>query len=147
MIYENTPRGLRNNNPLNIRHSRDRWQGARGEQTDKSFVQFCSMSYGYRAAWRVLASYRKRFEEEGKPLTPRNIIRRWAPPSENDPEAYLRTVCRLTGLGGNERLEWETLCGRERMVRLLMGMTCVECGISMAQVDEPSILRGYEMAF
>ena len=28
-------RGLRNNNPLNIRHSKDRWQGARKEQTDK----------------------------------------------------------------------------------------------------------------
>lgn len=117
------------------------------EQTDKSFVQFTSMSYGYRAAWRVLASYKERFGMQGIPLTPRNIIRRWAPPSENNPDAYLRTVCRLTGLGGNERMEWETLDGRERVVRLLKGMTCVECGISMAQVDEPSIVMGYEMAF
>ena len=29
-------RGIRNNNPLNIRHSTDRWQGASEEQTDKS---------------------------------------------------------------------------------------------------------------
>ena len=50
-------RGIRNNNPLNIRHSADRWQGAREEQTDKSFVQFTTMAYGYRAAWKVLESY------------------------------------------------------------------------------------------
>ena len=38
-------RGLRNNNPLNIRHSADRWRGVRKEQTDPSFVQFESMAY------------------------------------------------------------------------------------------------------
>ena len=48
------PRGLRNNNPLNIRHSASRWQGARVEQTDKAFVQFTSLAMGYRAAWRIL---------------------------------------------------------------------------------------------
>ena len=44
-------RGIRNNNPLNIRHSSDRWEGAREEQTDSAFVQFQTMAYGYRAAW------------------------------------------------------------------------------------------------
>lgn len=147
MIQENTSRGLHNNNPLNIRHSTDRWRGARAGQTDSEFVQFTSMAYGYRAAWRVLTSYRERFAKEGQPLTPRNIIRRWAPPSENNSDAYLRTVCRFTGLGGNERLEWQTARGRQRMVLLLKGMTCVECGIGMEDADEPAILRGYEMAF
>lgn len=33
-------RGIRNNNPLNIRRSADHWQGMRDEQTDPSFVQF-----------------------------------------------------------------------------------------------------------
>ena len=46
----NLSRGLRNNNPLNIRHSADKWEGTRIVQTDKSFVQFTSMAYGYRAA-------------------------------------------------------------------------------------------------
>ena len=98
------PRGLRNNNPLNIRHSASRWQGARVEQTDKSFVQFTSMTMGYRAAWRILETYYKRFEAQHKPFTPRNIILRWAPPNENDSEAYLRRVCQLTNLAGNEAL-------------------------------------------
>ena len=55
------PRGLRNNNPLNIRRSADRWEGARVEQTDPAFVQFENMSYGYRAAWKTLESYWKHF--------------------------------------------------------------------------------------
>ena len=68
-------RGIRNNNPLNIRHSADRWQGVRQEQTDKSFVQFKSMAYGYRAAWKTLQSYYNRFRAQGKEFTVRNIIR------------------------------------------------------------------------
>ena len=99
------PRGLRNNNPLNIRHSASRWQGVRAEQTDKSFVQFTSMAMGYRAAWRILEAYYKHFETEHRPFTPRNIIYRWAPPEENDSEAYLRSICRLTSLAGNEPLK------------------------------------------
>ena len=55
------PRGIRNNNPLNIRRSTDRWEGAREEQKDKSFVQFKTMAYGYRAAWLILQSYYHRF--------------------------------------------------------------------------------------
>lgn len=98
------PRGLRNNNPLNIRHSASRWQGARAEQTDKAFVQFTSMTMGYRAAWRILETYYNHFEREQQPFTPRNIIFRWAPPNENDSEAYLRRVCQLTNLAGNEAL-------------------------------------------
>ena len=98
------PRGIRNNNPLNIRHSADRWQGARGEQKDKSFVQFKSMAYGYRAAWKTLQSYYNRFCHQSKPYTVRNIITRWVPPKENDTEAYIRTVLRLSGIGGKENL-------------------------------------------
>ena len=59
------PRGIRNNNPLNIRHSADQWQGACEEQKDKSFVQFKTMAYGYRAAWKTLQSYYNRFYMQG----------------------------------------------------------------------------------
>ena len=104
MTKTKLPRGLRNNNPLNIRHSASRWQGARVEQTDKAFVQFTSMTMGYRAAWRILETYYKHFEAQHKSFTPRNIIYRWAPPEENDSEAYLRRVCQLTNLAGNEAL-------------------------------------------
>lgn len=105
MKNKNQPRGLRNNNPLNIRHSASRWQGVRVEQTDKAFVQFTSMMMGYRAAWRILESYFNHFEAQQVPFTARNIILRWAPPDENDSEAYIRSICRLTSLAGNEALK------------------------------------------
>lgn len=97
-------RGLRNNNPLNLRHSASRWQGMRPEQTDKDFVQFRTMAWGYRAAWITLETYWKRFNKAGMRFTPHNILQRWAPPQENNTAAYLRTVCMLSGLGGNEAL-------------------------------------------
>lgn len=66
-------RGLRNNNPLNIRHSADVFQGEiKGE--DKSFKTFSSMPYGYRAAFVTLATYLSRGWN-----TIEKIITRWAP--------------------------------------------------------------------
>ena len=128
------PRGLRNNNPLNIRHSASRWQGARVEQTDKSFVQFTSMKMGYRAAWRILETYYKHFEAQHKPFTPRNIIYRWAPPNENDSEAYLRRVCRLTNLAGNEALVRPSSCRVQSVARVQSTENRVQlpCGVGVS---------------
>ena len=141
-------RGQRNNNPLNIRHSADQWQGARKEQTDKSFVQFESMAYGYRAAWKTLESYWKHFHRTGQYYNVTNIITRWAPPSENDTEAYIRTVLRLTSLGGKENLPQPSRGGdTERLVRLIQAMTTVECGIPYKEVDLKAIREGYRLAF
>ena len=141
-------RGIRNNNPLNLRHSADQWQGARKEQTDKSFVQFESMAYGYRAAWKTLDSYWKHFKQLRQPFTVRAIISRWAPPSENDTDAYVSTVLRLTSLGGNERLP-RPLRGIaiDKLVRLLAAMTTMECGVPYKDVDTSAIWEGYELAF
>ena len=119
-------RGIRNNNPLNLRHSADQWQGARKEQTDKSFVQFESMAYGYRAALKTLDSYWNHFKQLRQPFTVRAIISRWAPPSENDTDAYVSTVLRLTSLGGNERLP-RPLRGIaiDKLVRLFRAISCL----------------------
>ena len=99
-----TSRGIRNNNPLNIRRSADNWQGAREEQTDQSFVQFKSMAYGYRAAWKTLQSYYNRFRMQNRTFTVRNIILRWAPPKENNTDNYIKNVLKLSGKGGKGNL-------------------------------------------
>ena len=144
-------RGLRNNNPLNIRHSNDKWQGIAATQTDAAFVQFQSMAYGYRAAWKTLDSYYRRFRSERKPYTVRTIISRWAPPSENDTEAYIRAVVRLSGLGGNETITRPCIhraFGRLGVTaRLIAAMTCVENGIRMNQVDMEAVWQGYDLAY
>ena len=141
-------RGIRNNNPLNIRHSADRWQGACEEQTDKSFVQFKSMAYGYRAVWKTLQSYYNRFWGQSKPFTVRTIISRWAPPGENDTEGYIRFVLGKSGLGGRENLlPPSNVASYGKLSSLIVAMTCMECGIPPAQVDTEAICQGYRLAF
>lgn len=84
------PRGLRNCNPGNIRISKDKWQGLREVQEDKSFFQFKTMAYGYRALIRILQNYRRKHGC----MTIADFIRRWAPPSENNTSGYITRVCR-----------------------------------------------------
>ena len=141
-------RGIRNNNPLNIRHSADQWQGARVEQTDPSFVQFTSMAYGYRAVWKVLESYWNLFHRSKQPYTVSNIINRWAPPTENDTQNYIRTVLNLTSLGGKENLPQPSRgVDTERLERLIQAMTTMECGIPYKEVDTEAIREGWRLAF
>lgn len=141
-------RGLRNNNPLNIRRSATRWQGAREEQKDKSFVQFKTMAYGYRAAWKILQSYYERFCTQGQSFTIRNIIGRWAPPTENDTESYIKGAMKLSSIGGKENLlPPSNPSGYGRLSRLMAAMTVMENGIRMEQVDTEAICQGYKLAF
>ena len=83
-------RGLRNNNPGNIRITKDKWQGLREKQEDKSFFQFTDMKYGYRALIRTLQNYRIKWGCQ----TIADFINRWAPPVENNTSGYISRVCR-----------------------------------------------------
>lgn len=94
-----TPRGIRNNNPLNIRHNGDLFKGEVRPATDKSFKQFVSMAYGYRAAFVILGSYLARGLN-----TLEKIVRTWAPPTENNTESYISTVAKRSGVGRDKVL-------------------------------------------
>ena len=88
-----TTRGLRNNNPLNIRKSTDTFLGEK-TSTDKAFKQFVTMPYGYRAAFVILSNYNKRGLN-----TIEKIIGRWAPPTDgNHTENYIRNVAIRSGI-------------------------------------------------
>lgn len=84
------PRGLRNCNPGNIRITKDKWQGLRPQQTDKSFFQFTEMKWGYRALIITLQNYHRRHGCR----TIADYINRWAPPSENNTGGYISRVCK-----------------------------------------------------
>ena len=144
-------RGIRNNNPLNIRHSADRWQGARIMQTDPDYVQYKDIKWGFRAAWKILDTYCLTFKKEGKAYNVKNIIGRWAPPTENDTDAYVRTVVKLSGLGGNENMprpkHYWNFEEVDKLVRLIRAMVCVENGIKWEKVDTKDIWKGYDLAF
>ena len=105
--------GERNNNPLNIRkvpgtHWKGELPSIQGGDGGGSFVRFSSIEFGLRAAFVLLRTYSAKYHAN----CIRDIISRWAPPSENDTEAYIRSVCTLTGFGGQERLteaQWPAL--------------------------------------
>lgn len=87
-------RGIRNNNPGNIRLSANTtWLGQSAQQNDSAFVQFDDPKYGIRAIARIMASY----ERHGV-KTIHDAINRWAPPNENDSDAYVSAVCFSCGI-------------------------------------------------
>lgn len=88
MNLHNEARGVRNNNPGNIRHGEE-WLGLANEQTDSSFCQFVSVEYGIRAIFKILYTYENKYNL----TTIRDIISRWAPPNENDTANYIKSVC------------------------------------------------------
>lgn len=130
-----TARGLRNNNPLNIRHNRNnRWQGVYEQQTDPEFVRFASMQFGIRAGFIIIRNYIKQGHKDVA-----SIISRWAPSSENNTEAYIRHVCEMSGLSPFQELHFED---KDTMVALVDAMIRVECGKPVAKLD---IEKGYAM--
>lgn len=81
-------RGIRNNNPANIRKGCN-WKGLAKTQTDREFCQFVTMTWGVRALLVTLRTYVKKHHLH----TVREIITRWAPPSDgNNTEAYIKFV-------------------------------------------------------
>lgn len=121
-------RGLRNNNPGNIRHSGTVWQGEVTPSTDRSFKQFKSMAYGYRAMIKLLQNYSR----INGCHTLRTMISRWAPPSENDTRSYIATVAKLTGMEPDKRINIDD---KRTMCNLAAAMSRVENGVPAVTAD------------
>lgn len=114
-----TPRGLRNNNPLNIRHSADHFKGEMAG-TDKAFKIFSSLAYGYRAAFVILANYNLQGWN-----TIEKIISHWAPQAENDTENYISQVEKYSGVSRTKEL---TLANGTEYMMIVAAMSFVENG-------------------
>jgi hypothetical protein len=131
------PRGIRNNNPLNIRRSKDQWKGLRAQQTDAEFCQFESMEYGWRAAFYLLT---RTYYHKYRLYTIRMIINKWAPPNENQTAKYIENVCRLTGIGPDDPIGIPS-DQPERWMMVGRAMAIQECG--MEGLDDFAMLRGW----
>lgn len=93
MIDRNKPpRGVRNNNPGNLRHG-SLWEGLVAEQTDSAFCTFVRGEDGLRALAKVLLKY----ERDGL-NTVRGILNKYAPDTENDTEGYIAHVAARMGV-------------------------------------------------
>ena len=127
------PRGIRNNNPLNIRRTaKDEWKGLRAQQTDASFCQFESLEYGWRAAFYLLT---RTYYHKYRLFTIRAIINKWAPPNENLTSTYIQNVCRLTGIPPDEPIGIPS-DQPERWIALGVAMAIQENGLIKREQSE-----------
>lgn len=98
------PRGIANNNPLNIRENEQSdfdWVGEQVNDVDPSFEEFTSAFYGIRAAARTLKTYRDKYGLN----TVAGVVSRWAPPSDNNPtQKYIEFVASKSGVTPNQVL-------------------------------------------
>ena len=134
-----TPRGIRNNNPLNIRRSKDQWKGLRAVQADASFCQFETMEYGWRAAFYLLT---RTYYHKYRLYTIRGIVSKWAPPNENNTKAYIANVSRLTGIDPDEPIGIPS-DKPSRWMAVGMAMAIQENGTD--SLDYFAMLRGWEL--
>lgn len=129
-----TPRGIRNNNPLNIRIG-NTWLGERANPIDQEFEEFITMEYGLRAAFLILRRYIRRYGKN----TVSSIVSTWAPHNENNTLRYIDTVCDKTGLKPDEQIKYED---STTMCKLVAAMAFVECG---QPIDLKKIEKAYHM--
>lgn len=113
------PRGIRNNNPLNIEfNSNNSWIGQVG--SDGRFSKFSESKYGIRAAAKLISNYMSRYKLD----TIHKIINRWCPSEEkgNNTTSYVETVSRRTGIGENVKIK------RSDIPKIINAMIFVENG-------------------
>lgn len=119
-------RGQRNCNPLNIRRGRSRWYGLKPETEcrDTEFCEFSDMLWGVRAALKLLQNY----INEGGCRTLKDIVYRWAPPSENISSVYLTYVSRRTSVAPGRLIEADDM---DRLIAIVRAMSAYESGLEL----------------
>lgn len=137
-----TPRGIRNNNPLNIRYNpHNNWVGQTG--SDGQFCKFSEPKYGIRAAVRIF----KRYAGKDGKTTVFEIINKWAPRADgNDTNKYIENVCNAMDIKPTDTIDVHQ---RGTVVRLLFYMARVECGakaLEAANIDVWDFIDGFELA-
>jgi len=105
--------GIKRNNPGNLRS----WPGM---PSDGGFARFKSSMDGLEAMGQQLELYAGRGIN-----TPRSIIGTYAPPSENNTDAYLADVVKKTGFGADQKLD---LGDRDTLRSMLQAMVGHEQG-------------------
>lgn len=134
-MKKNTPRGIRNNNPLNIRIG-NTWLGERMNPTDPAFEEFVAIEYGYRAAFCILRRYIKRYHKN----TITSIISTWAPANENNTQRYIDFVADKLQISPSDIILYSD---KVTMIRLVAAMQIMECGVP---ADMTKVEKGYDMA-
>lgn len=143
-----TPRGLRNNNPLNIRRHRSKWLGevdSLNGKRDTAFCQFRSLAYGYRAAGKLLQTYQTKY----KLYVLSQIIGRWAPPCENNTRSYATIVANQMTKELGEPISVASILDiikdKETLRALIVSMHLVENGCLPTAREHEAIKQAVSM--
>ncbi len=120
-MSDHQPRGIRNNNPGNIRLGKINWQGQRTAQFDNAFVEFETPVMGLRALMKVLLTYYRRYQLD----TVQSIINRWAPPHENATDHYAGHVAKRLQVKRTDRLNLEC---KDTVIKLAKAIVVHENG-------------------
>ena len=122
------PRGIRNNNPGNLRYEQKwGWPGVVGVDAN-GFARFSKPEEGLAQFGRQLMRYEKRGLK-----TLAQIVPVYAPKSDNNNvSAYLTAVCEDTGIGAHEPL---MLTDRAEMIGLMRAFTAHENGPAPDGID------------
>lgn len=142
-MEQRTPRGIRNNNPLNIRRSVNNWKGKIQKSTDKNFEQFTSIVFGIRAAMVCMRTHCNRLKEKNVSPTVKALMAIWAPSTENDTERYVQVVCRIS----DNRLTPNTVIdpsNRAQYCLLIWAMAYFETGTIL---DFRLFIQAHEMLY
>lgn len=115
-----TPRGIRNNNPLNIRIGNN-WQGEAAISKDAEFETFSHPKYGFRAGAKLLKNYQNWYGLN----TVQSIIHRFAPPNENHTDNYVAFVASQMGVNPNQPVN---LSDNATLTRMIHAMSIMEVG-------------------
>ncbi|WP_281638417.1 hypothetical protein [Flavobacterium marginilacus] len=128
-------RGLRNNNPGNLIRTSITWLGKVPftQSEDPKFEQFTTLSYGLRAMLKDLIND----INKGK-NTVQLLIREYAPPIENDTNAYINSVSKTLGYKPTQKI---TSINANFMLRLVRAILKVELGQSNIEVADSDILE------
>lgn len=141
------PRGVRNNNPMNLRYNANNpWRGratwsqrTEAQRHETAFEVFESPEMGIRAGVRTLETYFDKYQAD----TITKLIARWAPRTENDVAAYVQAVSESMNTSPALALD---LQNRDVMRALVLAIIKHENGIqpySDAVIDKGIALAGY----
>jgi len=133
------PRGVRNNNPGNLSRNNIVWQGLAADQSsDPRFYVFVSPQYGIRALAMVLLSYQDSHDLN----TIREIINRWAPPVENNTDAYVNSVSSKTGISPDTVIDVHDLGVARLLVDAIIAQECANYIYPVTVINEALALAG-----
>lgn len=119
-------RGIRNNNPMNIRKG-SQWLGLSSDShLEQDFCVFTDIRYGLRAALYILTKYVYVYHVDSI----KDIIARWAPPTENDTLYYVRSILILWPRKINSDYRISSI---EDLVYLLSCMCYIESRYSLTE--------------